>query len=215
MAKRDIPRLAVTGGIGSGKSTATAFLDELGASCVSTDVLVHGLLSVPEIVEGLRRQFGDKVIADGDTDRAALARIVFRDAAALDWLEALLHPHVRRLVDEWARELERSPSPPPLIVAEVPLLFESGFDREFDYVVLVTAPEPVRRRRLADKLTASDFARRSQRQLDEKVKAARSDFVVDNSGSRARLKEALAEVYAFIIAAADESRSGRTARHGR
>ena len=68
----------------------------------------------PEIVEELRRQFGDKVIADGDIDRAALARVVFRDADALDWLESLLHPHVKRLVDEWAREQERSPSPPPL-----------------------------------------------------------------------------------------------------
>lgn len=215
MAKRDIPRLAVTGGIGSGKSTATAFLDELGASCVSTDVLVHALLSRPQIVEDLRRRFGDGVIADGDTDRAALGRIVFRDVEALDWLESLLHPHVKRMVDEWAEEQERSSSPPPLIVAEVPLLFESGFDREFDYVLLVTAPEAVRRRRLADKVTASDFGHRSQRQLDEKVKAARSDFVIDNSGSRARLKEALAEVYAFIIAAADERRSGRTARRGR
>jgi dephospho-CoA kinase len=215
MAKRDIPRLAVTGGQGSGKSTATAFLDGLGASCVSTDVLVHGLLSQPEIVEVLRRQFGDKVIADGDIDRASLARIVFRDVDELDWLESLLHPHVKRLVDEWAREQERSPSPPPLIVVEVPLLFESGFDREFDYVLLVTAPEALRRRRVADKLTASEFGRRSQRQLDEKVKAARSAFVVDNSGSRARLKEALAEVYAFIIAAANERRSGRTARRGR
>jgi dephospho-CoA kinase len=215
MAKRDIPRLAVTGGIGSGKSTATAFLDELGASCVSTDVLVHALLSRAEIAEELHRQFGDKVIVNGAIDRAALARVVFRDVDALDQLEALLHPHVKRLVDEWARDQERSPSAPPLIVAEVPLLFESGFDREFDYVLLVTAPEAMRRRRLADKLTASDFGRRSQRQLDEKVKAARSDFVVDNSGSRVRLKEALAEVYAFIIAAADERRSARTARRGR
>ena len=162
MAKIDIPRLAVTGGIGSGKSTASAFLDELGASCVSTDVLVHALLSRAEIVEELHRQFGDKVIVDGDIDRAALARVVFRDVDALDRLEALLHPHVKRLVDEWAREQERTPSPPPLIVAEVPLLFESGFDREFDYVLLVTAPEAVRRRRLADKLTASDFGRRSR-----------------------------------------------------
>ncbi len=215
MAKRDIPRLAVTGGIGSGKSTATAFLAELGASCVSTDVLVHLLLSRPEIVEELRRKFGDEVIAGGDTDRAALARVVFRDAEALDWLESLLHPHVKRLVDEWAREQERVPLPPPLVVAEVPLLFESGFDREFDYVLLVTAPEAARRRRLVDKLTGSEFGRRSQRQLDEKVKAARSDFVVDNSGSRVRLKEALAEVYAFIIAAANERRSGRSARRGR
>ena len=66
-----------------------------------------------------------------------------------------------------------------------------------------------------DKLTGSEFGRRSQRQLDEKVKAARSDFVVDNSGSRTRLKATLAEVYAFIIAAANERRSGRAARRGR
>jgi len=215
MAKRDTPRLGLTGGIGSGKSTATAFLENLGAACISTDDLVHVLLSRPEIVEELRRHFGDKVIAGGDVDRAAMARIVFRDPEALDWLESLLHPHVKRLVDEWAKEQERLPSPPPLIVAEVPLLFESGFDREFDYVLLVTAPEAVRRRRLADKLTGAEFGRRSRRQLDERIKAARSDFVVDNSGSRARLKTALAEVYAVIIAAANESRSGRAARHGR
>ena len=215
MAKRDIPRLAVTGGIGSGKSTATAFLDELGASCVSTDEVVHVLLSRAEIVEEVRRKFGDKVIADGDVDRAALGRVVFRDVGALDWLESLLHPHVKRLVDEWAMEQERASSPPPLIVAEVPLLFESGYERDFDYVLLVTAPQAVRRRRLVDKLTGSEFGRRSQRQLDEKVKAARSDFVVDNSGSRTRLKATLAEVYAFIIAAANERRSGRAARRGR
>jgi dephospho-CoA kinase len=215
MAKRDTPRLGLTGGIGSGKSTATAFLENLGAACISTDDLVHVLLSRPEIVGELQRHFGDKVIAGGDVDRAAMARIVFRDPEALDWLESLLHPHVKRLVDEWAKEQERLPSPPPLIVAEVPLLFESGFDREFDYVLLVTAPEALRRRRLTDKLTASEFGRRSRRQLDERAKAARSDFVVDNSGSRARLKTALAEVYAVIIAAGNESGSGRAERRGR
>lgn len=215
MRKRDIPRLGVTGGIGSGKSTATAFLEGLGAACISSDELVHVLLARPEIVDELRRRFGDAVIAESEVDRPALARIVFRDPEALDWLESLLHPHVERLVDEWAKEQQRSPSPPPLIVAEVPLLFESGFDRQFDYVLLVTAPEPVRRRRLVDKLTESEFGRRSRRQLEEKVKAARSDFVVDNAGSRARLKEAIGEVYATIIAAANERSAGRAAKRGR
>jgi dephospho-CoA kinase len=215
MAKRDIPHLAVTGGIGSGKSTATAFLEELGAECISSDDLVHVLLSRPDIVEGLRLRFGDGVISQGHVDRPALARIVFNDPEALDWLEALLHPHVRQLVDQWAKERERSASPPPLLVTEVPLLFESGFDREFDYVLLVTASEPVRRRRLASKMTTSEFARRSRRQLDERDKAARSDFVVDNSGSRARLKEAIAEVYVFLIAAAKERTARPAARRGR
>ena len=96
-------------------------------------------------------------------------------------------------------------------MAEVPLLFESEFDRDFDYVLLVTAPEDLRRRRLVDKMSASEFGRRLRRQLDEKVKAARSDFVIDNGGSRAQLKEALAEVYAYIIAAANERGSGSAA----
>lgn len=207
MVKRDIPRLAVTGGIGSGKSTATAYLDVLGASCISTDVVVHVLLSRPEIVAELRRHFGDAVTSNETVDRPALARIVFGDPEALDWLESLLHPHVKRLVNEWATEQSRLPSPPALLVAEVPLLFESEFDRDFDYVLLVTAPEDLRRRRLIDKMSASEFARRSRRQLDEKAKAARSDFVVDNGGSRARLKEAVAEVYAYIIAATNERKS--------
>lgn len=214
MVKKDIPRLAVTGGIGSGKSTATAYLDGLGASCISSDAIVHALLSSAEIVEELRRRFGDSVISDGAVDRPALARIVFRDAEALDWLESLLHPHVKRLVNEWAAEQSRLPSPPALLVAEVPLLFESRFDSDFDYVLLVTAPEQVRRRRLVDKVSGSEFGRRARRQLDEKIKAARSDFVIDNGGSRAQLKEALAEVYAYIIAAANE-RAPKAAAGGR
>jgi dephospho-CoA kinase len=215
MAKRDIPRLAVTGGMGSGKSTATAFLEELGADRVLSDELVHALLSRADIAEQLRRRFGDGVLAGATVDRSALARIVFADPEALDWLEELLHPHVRRLIDEWAKERERSPSPPPLLVAEVPLLFESGSERDYDYVLLVTAPEAVRRRRLVDKVTGSEFGRRSRRQLDERAKAARSDFVVDNSGSRAQLREAIAEVYAFVIAAANERTTGPAARRGR
>jgi dephospho-CoA kinase len=212
--KKDIPRLAVTGGIGSGKSTATAYLDSLGASCVSTDAVVHALLAEPEIVEELRRHFGESVISDEAVDRPALARVVFRDLEALDWLESLLHPHVRRLVDEWAVEQSRLQSPPALLVAEVPLLFESGFDRDFDYVLLVTAPESVRRRRLVDKMSGSEFGRRSRRQLDETVKAARSDFVIDNGGSRAQLKGAVAEVYAYIVATANDHGSESAAdRH--
>jgi dephospho-CoA kinase len=215
MGKRHIPRLGVTGGIGSGKSTATAFLEDLGAACISSDDLVHVLLTRPEIVAQLRGRFGDAIMAGDEVDRGLLARIVFRDSEALDWLESLLHPHVERMVDEWAAERERSPSPPPLIAAEVPLLFESGFDRQFDFVLLVTAPEAVRRRRLVDKLTDSEFGRRSQRLLDEQVKSARSDFVIDNAGSRGRLREAVSEVYATIIAAANERTFRRAARHGR
>ncbi|HMK92456.1 MAG TPA: dephospho-CoA kinase [Thermoleophilia bacterium] len=195
-----IPRLGVTGGIGSGKSTATAYLAELGAATVSADGLVHHLLEEQAIIDRVGRHFGDDVVADAQIDRPALASIVFNDASQLVWLESLLHPHVKRLVDDWARDQERRRPRPPLLVAEVPLLYETGMEEVFDYVLLVTAPESTRRKRLSAKLTASEFSRRMGRQLPEDEKAARARFVCDNVGGRAALKRFVGEMYATILA---------------
>jgi dephospho-CoA kinase len=211
MTAHRIPRLGLTGGIGSGKSTAAAYLHELGAATVSADDLVQELLGDGSVVARLVKRFGDGVVVDGEVDRAAVARIVFADQAQLSWLEDLLHPLVKRRLDGWAREqASRSPTP-SLLVAEVPLLFESDMRDTFDYVLLVTARESLRRRRLAAKLTDSEFSRRTARQLDEGEKAARSDFVFDNSGRRGRLKEYLAGVYAEILAGGVAPRSRRGA----
>jgi dephospho-CoA kinase len=208
MSRHRIPRLGVTGGIGSGKSTATAYLRELGAEAISADDLVHGLLSEPAVVARIGRHFGDGAVAGDEVDRPALARLAFSDAGELDWLEGLLHPHVKRRIGAWAREQEARSPRPALLVIEIPLLFESGMEDAFDHVLLVTAPEATRRKRLTAKLTASEFGRRSARQLPEAEKAARSDYVFDNSGSRRRLKQFLAETYADILAAAARGREG-------
>jgi dephospho-CoA kinase len=200
-----IPRLGLTGGIGSGKSTACAFLRELGAATISADDLVHELLAEKTVVDRVERHFGPGFVAGEVVDRPALAHLVFEDDEALGWLEKLLHPRVRRRVEEWARAQEALTQRPPLLVAEVPLLFESGLDDGFDYVMLVTAPEALRRKRLTAKLTKSQVTHRAERQIDEAVKAAGSDFVFDNRSSRRDLKEFVAEAYAQIIAAgADE-----------
>ena len=196
-----IPRLGLTGGIGSGKSTACAFLRELGAATISADDLVHELLAEKTVAGRVERHFGPGLVAGEAVDRPALAHLVFEDDDALEWLEKLLHPRVRRRVEEWARAQEALAQRPPLLVAEVPLLFESGLDDGFDYVMLVTAPEALRRKRLTAKLTRSQFAHRAERQIDEAVKAAGSDFVFDNRSSRRDLKEFVAEAYAQMIAA--------------
>jgi dephospho-CoA kinase len=190
----------VTGGIGSGKSTAAAFLAELGAAVVSADELVHHLLEEQAIIERVERHFGGDVLEEEQVDRPALARIVFNDAGELVWLESLLHPHVKRLIDDWAREQEARRPRPALLVAEVPLLFETGMADLFDYILLVTAPEAARRRRLTAKVTAEEFARRAARQLPEDEKAERSDFVVENVGSREGLKRSVGQIYATILA---------------
>ena len=196
----------MTGGSGSGKSTATAFLAELGAAVVSADELVHDLLAEQAIISRVERHFGGEVLEDDEIDRPALAQVVFNDAGELVWLESLLHPQVKRLIDSWAREQEARRPRPPLLVAEVPLLFETGMADVFDYVLLVTAPEAARRKRLSAKVTASEFARRAARQLPEADKAGGSDFLFENVGGREGLKAYVGEVYASILA--DSGRRG-------
>lgn len=204
-----IPRLGLTGGIGSGKSTALAYLHELGAAVVSSDDIVHDLYSSGEVVERIRAHFGDAVIdGAGGVIRPALAGIVFADEAELRWLEDLLHPYVRSFVDDWTTEQRKLRPRPALLVAEVPLLFETGFADAFDYTMLITAPEDVRRRRLTAKLTGSEFSRRLAQQMPEEEKIARSDFVFHNTGTRKALREFVGQTVAHILAAGDETAAG-------
>ncbi len=173
---------------------------------MSADELVHDLLAEQAIISRVERHFGGEVLEDDEIDRPALAQVVFNDAGELVWLESLLHPQVKRLIDSWAREQEARRPRPPLLVAEVPLLFETGMADVFDYVLLVTAPEAARRKRLSAKVTASEFARRAARQLPEADKAGGSDFLFENVGGREGLKAYVGEVYASILA--DSGRRG-------
>jgi dephospho-CoA kinase len=200
MAVHRLSRLGITGGIGSGKSTALAYLRELGAAVISSDDVVHELLLDADTVAAVGERFGARVVVDGALSRPALAHVVFHDREALDWLEHLLHPRVRRRVDEWARAQEKVRPRPALLVAEVPLLFETGWAEEFDYTMLITAPADLRRRRVSAKLTASEFARRLEQQMPEDEKIARADFVCHNTGSRKELREAVREAFATIVA---------------
>ena len=200
-SRTHIPVLGLTGGIGSGKSTALAYLHELGASVISSDDVVHGLYSTPEVVDRIREHFGDAVVdGEGGVSRPALAAIVFRDAAELRWLEGLLHPYVRAAVADWIAVQRKARPRPALLAVEVPLLFESGFEERFDYVMLITAPDEVRRRRVSAKLSDSGFGRRRAQQMPEAEKIARSDFVFDNAKSRKELREFVGQTAASILA---------------
>jgi dephospho-CoA kinase len=165
--------------------------------------VVHEVYTDAEVQGALARRFGDTVVRDGRVDRDVLGRIVFGDLAALSWLEQFTHPRVRKVVEAWAARQESAAEPPALLAVEVPLLFESGAMVDvFDFVLAVTAPENMRRRRVAAKLTPEQFARRVERQLNDAEKADRSDFVYENDGSRQHMKQFIAEAYAAIIAAA-------------
>lgn len=200
-AAKRVPVLGLTGGIGSGKSTALAYLHELGAATISSDDIVHELYSTADVIDRIREHFGDVVVdGAGGISRPALAGIVFSDEAELRWLEDLLHPYVREAVAEWVERQQRARPRPALAVVEVPLLFETGFEQRFDFIMLITAPDDVRRKRVTAKLTDSEFRRRRAQQMSEEEKVRRSDFVFDNSGSRKDLREFVGQTAASILA---------------
>jgi len=209
-----IPRLGLTGGIGSGKSTALAYLHECGAAVISSDDIVHRLYDRPAIIAAIQARYGHKVTTGAHVNRQALAGIVFRDPDELQWLERLLHPHVHAAVEEWAAAQQKSRPRPAVIVVEVPLLFETGMETVFDFVMLVTAPAEVRRRRLTAKLTDGEFERRLAQQMPEDEKIARSDFVFHNTGERKALREFIGQTVTQIIAGGGAAAGGDAAAGG-
>ena len=178
--------IAVTGPFASGKSTFVGLLGELGAETVSADEVVHDLLARDEAaISRVVERFGDDVLGESGVDRRALGRKVFGDPEALRDLEEILHPLVRR---ETRRRVAASGA--NLFVAEVPLLFESGTEGDYDLTVAVTVPEE-RRRAWAAERGVDEAALRAieERQLPQEEKARRADVVVQNDGGVDKLGE--------------------------
>ncbi len=183
MAARPVT-VAITGGIGAGKSAALAAFARHGAATASSDEIVHRLLAADEqVLAALRERFGGRVFGpDGTVDRSALGELVFADRDELAWLEGLLHPRVVAEYEGRRDELAASADPPPAFVVEVPLLYETGGQRRFDAVVVVTAPEELRAARSA---AARD--RRADRLIPDDEKVRRADFAYVNDGSLEQL----------------------------
>jgi len=179
-------RIGLTGGIGSGKSTAAARFAELGASVIDADQLARQVLApgTPGLAAVLDR-FGAELAADGVLDRARLAGLVFADPDALADLNAIVHP----LVAERTAELTEAAGPDALVVYDVPLLVENELSGGFQAVVVVEAPLPQRLARLAERGMAEAEARsRIAAQASDAQRRAVATAVLDNSGSVAELR---------------------------
>ena len=197
--------VAITGGIGAGKSSALAAFRHHGAATVSSDEIVHHLLkSDPDVKHALVERLGEEVLGeDGAPDRERIGIRVFRDRDALDWLEKLLHPLVSREYLEWREQLAKLPNPPAVCVTEVPLLYEVGADARFDKVVVVTAPRQLREARRGGRKDD-----RESRLLPDREKAERADFVYVNTGTPEELDDWVAGVMATLTAEASTPLSG-------
>ena len=197
MGRNNPLAVAITGGIGAGKTEALAAFARHGAATISSDEIVHRLLrDDDEVRAALLERFGERILDEaGQIDRSAIADVVFPDPAALDWLERLLHPRVTREYLEWREELGRLPDPPAVCVTEVPLLYEVGGQDRFDAVAVVTAPPEVRAAR-----SQVPAELREPRLLPDDEKAKLADYVYVNDGSLEELDAFVAGVLEDLTA---------------
>lgn len=195
--------VAITGGIGAGKSSALASFRSHGAATVSSDQIVHHLLATdPDVKQALVERLGEEILGDdGAPDRERIALRVFKDRDALDFLEKLLHPLVSREYLAWREQLAALPNPPRVCVTEVPLLYEVGGEKRFDKVVVVTAPAKLREARRGGRTDD-----RESRLLPDREKAKQADFVYVNTGTPEELDAWVADVMA-ILSGEDSSRN--------
>lgn len=187
-----LKKVAITGGLSSGKSSVCRFLKDLGCYVVSADEVVHNLFTpnhptAQKVIELL----GQDVVIHGRVDRGRVAAKVFTNPDLLGSLEHLLHPEVMEEIERRYEEARKNPSC-PLFVAEIPLLFEVQGEGEFDFVIAVSSKEEFCRERFALKtgLEATEYDRRMSRQLSPKAKAGRADFVLENNSSLNDLQSA-------------------------
>ena len=195
--------VAITGGIGAGKSSALQSFRRHGAATVSSDEIVHHLLATdPEVKRALVERLGDETLGDdGAPDRERIAVRVFKDRDALEFLEGLLHPLVSREYLAWRAQLAALPTPPRVCVTEVPLLYEVGAETRFDSVVVITAPAKLREARRGGRKDD-----REARLLPDSEKAKRGDFVYVNTGTPEELDAWVAGVMAALTSADRDSR---------
>jgi dephospho-CoA kinase len=191
-----VRRVALTGGIATGKSFCLARFAALGAAVIDADVVARqvvepGTAGLARIVD----RFGSGVLLpDGSLDRPALGALIFADRAARTALEAIVHPEVYRRISEWFANL---PLGTRVAIADIPLLFETGHEHEFERVIVAACDpdEQVRRVMARDGLTLGDARARVAAQWPIDEKARRADFVIRTDASHADSAARVREVF--------------------
>ena len=196
--------VALTGNIGAGKTTVAELFRSWGATIIDADQLVRdaqapGQPALRQIVE----RFGPQLLRpDGTLDRPALRGLVLSDPEALADLNAIMHPEVHRRRRELLRAAKAQGD--RIVISDIPLLFEAADPVEFDAVVLVDAPEGIRRARLLQSrsLPPADIDRLISAQLPSAAKRRRSDYIIENEGDRLALERSAASVWQALLARA-------------
>ncbi|MGQ9832000.1 MAG: dephospho-CoA kinase [Thermochromatium sp.] len=204
--------VALTGGIGSGKTTVANRLAELGAGVIDTDEISRTLTAHDgAALEDIVAAFGPDIrLADGTLDRARLRRIVFSDPDARARLEAILHPRIESIMLERLSDLQTD-----YAVLVIPLLFETGQEHHADRVLVVDVPESVQIARVMQRsgLSETEVRRIIASQIPRQARNARADDLIDNSGERAALEPRIRHLHALYTHLAAVNLSRRLSNH--
>lgn len=181
-SRRVTLQIGLTGNIGSGKSTVAGLLEARGAAAIDADRLSQLATEDPEVLACIAEEIGPELVVGGRLDRARTAERVFADEVALRALNGIIHPWVRRARAERVAALQIRPDPPEVVIHDIPLLFETGLEEEFDGVVVVDAPLELRIVRVMARsdLSPDEIRSRDAAQLPLAYKVERADYVVTN-----------------------------------
>ena len=185
--------VALTGGIGSGKSLAAEYFAELGAKVLDFDQLAREVIERgTEGFDEVLTRFGDEILSQGLIDRSKLAHIVFSDPVARIDLEAIIHPRVRSEFDLITAGLEND----SILISQIPLLVESKNEYPFDFVITVSAPEELRRARLLDRgMKDFQITKRFEAQSTDQAREEIADAIIHNSGDKDHLLRQVENLY--------------------
>lgn len=195
-------RIGLTGNIGSGKSTVADLLQARGAALIDSDVLAREASQDPEVLAAISARIAPNLVRAGRLDRQATAALVFDDPEALQRLNDIIHPWVRRESARRVESLLSRDEPPAVILLDIPLLFENGLESGLDGVVVVDAPLDLRIERVKRRsgLSEADLRARDKAQMPLAAKVARADYVIDNSRDLAALEAQVAALWQKLTA---------------
>ncbi|NOZ76038.1 MAG: dephospho-CoA kinase [FCB group bacterium] len=195
-------RIGLTGGIGSGKSTASLIMAELGAFIFDADKEAKRILETNETVQSeLIAEFGTDIMSpDESIDRRKLARVSFQDEDHQLRLNAVIHPYIFEEIDRQFEKIS-SQSDYPLFVVDGALIFESGLDQHLDYILVIssTIKHRIERALKRGTLTREEIIKRMDLQWTDEDKIHSADFVIHNNSTEENLKEQIIQVYNQLV----------------
>ncbi len=190
-------KIGITGGLGTGKTKVLEIIKKLGSPVISSDEVVHSEMKKGQKLYNLVvENFGKQILAEnGEIDRSKLAEIVFNNKEEKEVLERLIHPRVKQAIIDFFSAQSRQKNPPSAVFAEVPLLFEVGWEDLFDQIWVVWVPQDVVYQRLLQggRFSPEDIRDRLKAQMPLREKIKKADQVIENKGTVRELERKVQE----------------------